>query len=128
MVFKIPCNFSAQCIAVCPALRTFSQFVILFQYFSPTILEDIYKSSPSEVFWGKAVLKTCGKLQVNTHAEMYFQFVNLLHIFRTFFLKNISGWLLLHLPYYASALVVDCKYFFYFIVNFSETKQAVVSS
>ena len=46
VVFKIPCTFSAQYITVCPAVRTFSQFVRFFQYFSPITLENIYRSSP----------------------------------------------------------------------------------
>ena len=127
VVFKIPCTFSVQYITVCPALRTFSQFVRFFQYFSPFILEDIYRSSPSEVFWEKAVLKVCSKFTGEHPCRSAFS-INLLHIFRTSLLKNTSGWLLLHLPHYSSALVVDFKYFFYLVVNFSETKQAVISS
>ena len=61
-------------------------------------------SSPPEVFLGKGVLKYAAKLQESTHAEVWFieitfrhgcSPVNLLHIFRTSFLKNTPGDLLL---------------------------------
>ena len=66
-----------------------------------------FRSSPYE----KVLWKYAANLQENTHAKVQFQQsynfieialrhgcspVNLLHIFRTPFLKNTSGWLLLH--------------------------------
>ena len=70
------------------------------------------RSSHSEVFWGKGVLKICVKvtgehpcrsvisikLQSNFIKITFWHGcsqVNLLHIFRTAFPKNTSGWLLL---------------------------------
>ena len=70
-----------------------------------------YKSSHSEVFLGKGVLKICSKFTVvhpcrnSISIKLQSNFieialrhgcspVNLLHIFRTPFLKNTSGWLL----------------------------------
>ena len=74
-----------------------------------------YRSSRPEVFLEKGVLRICSKLQENTHVEVCFKLmfqsnfieitlrhygcspVNLLHVFRTPFHKNTSGWLLLNL-------------------------------
>ena len=58
------------------------------------------KSSRSEVFLLKCVLKICSKLLCN-FLEIKLRHgcspVNLLHIFRTPFTKNTSGWLLLEI-------------------------------
>ena len=78
----------------------------------PCWIKEISRSSRPEVFLRKGVLKIWRKLQENTHAEMWFKLiliklliqitlrhgcspVNLLHIFRTPFLKNTPGRLLL---------------------------------
>ena len=75
------------------------------------IKELIFRSSHREVFLGKGVLKICSKF-TGEHScrsvisiKLLYNFieitlrhgfppVNLLHIFRTPFLKNTSGWLL----------------------------------
>ena len=79
------------------------------------------RSSPPEVFLGKNVLKTCSKLRgghpcrsmisiklVCNFIEISLQHecspVNLLHIFRTPFLKNTSGRLL---------MLMECSYLFF---------------
>ena len=73
-----------------------------------------FRSSHSEVFLGKGVLKICNKFtgehpcrsvisikMQSNFIEITFRYrcspVNLLHIFRTSLLKNTSGWLLLKL-------------------------------
>ena len=62
------------------------------------------RSSHSEVFLEKMFWKYAANLKENTHAAVWFRQitlrhgcspVNLLYIFRTPFLKNTSGWLLL---------------------------------
>ena len=64
------------------------------------------RSNQSEVFLGKGVLKIYSKFTGKTHIEVQSNFiditlrhgcspVNLLHIFRTPFYKNTSGWVLL---------------------------------
>ena len=75
-------------------------------------LQHLFRSSPSEVFLGKGVLKICSKLtgehpcRSTTSIKLLCNFievalrhgcssVNLLHIFRTPFLKNTSEGLLL---------------------------------
>ena len=68
-----------------------------------TSLEQIVRSSHPKVFLGKGVLKICSKFtgehpsQSATSALWHgYSLVNLLHIFRTPFLKNTSGGLLLN--------------------------------
>ena len=75
----------------------------------------IHKSSHPEVFLGKGVLKICGiftgtgvhpcRIAISIKLQSNFieialrhgcSLVNLLHIFRTPFLKNTSEWLLLN--------------------------------
>ena len=73
-----------------------------------------FRSSHSEVFLGKGVLKICNKFtgehpcrsvisikMQSNFIEITFRYrcspVHLLHIFRTSLLKNTSGWLLLKL-------------------------------
>ena len=71
----------------------------------------IYRSSHPGLFLRKGVLKICSKF-TESHAEVWFakqsncieitlrhgcSLVNLLHIFRTPFPRNTSGWLLLYL-------------------------------
>ena len=62
------------------------------------------------MFLAKVVLKICSKFTGDTHAEVQSNFteitlwhgcspVNLLHILRTLFLENTSGWLLLEHDY-----------------------------
>ena len=75
-------------------------------------LDPTIRSSRPEVFWWKGVMKTCSKFtgenpcQSAISIKLQSNFieialwhgcspVNLLHIFRTSFLKNASGWLLL---------------------------------
>ena len=62
-----------------------------------------YRSSPPDVFLGKVFWKYAANLPKNTHAEVVLHGcspVNLLHIFRTPFPRNTSGWLLLILYYF----------------------------
>ena len=61
-----------------------------------------YRSSPSELFLGKGVLKICSKFTGEHPCRSAISIklqrcspVNLLHIFRTPFPKNTYGWLLL---------------------------------
>ena len=86
---------------------TFRQHVVT------SIVFLMFKSSRAEVFWGKGVLRICSKL-AGEHPSpsvisIKFQSnfieitlrhgcspINLLHIFRTSFPKNTSGWLLLN--------------------------------
>ena len=65
-----------------------------------TLLIIIFRNSHSEVFLRKGVLKLCSNLQENTHAEVRFieialrhgcSAVNLLHVFRTYFLGTPLG-------------------------------------
>ena len=68
-----------------------------------------YRSSHPEVFLRKDILRICSKFTGETHAEKFLcnfieitlwhgcSPVNLLHIFRTPFPRNTSGWLLLFL-------------------------------
>ena len=71
--------------------------------------QAVFRSSPSAMFLGKCVLNICSKctgqhpcrsavsiklLCTNCTPAWVFS-CNLLHIFRTLFPKNISGWLLL---------------------------------
>ena len=75
---------------------------------------NIYRSSHPEVFLGKGVLKICSKFAGDYHCQSVVSVkllcnfieitlwhgcstVNLLHIFRTPFLRNTSWWLLLYL-------------------------------
>ena len=77
------------------------------------IMKD-QRSSSSELFFGKGVLKTCSKFTrehpdrsaISTKLQSNFieivlrhgcSPVNLPHIFRTTFSKNTSGWLLLEI-------------------------------
>ena len=53
-----------------------------------------FRSSGPEVFLGKGVLKICSKFTGDRPCESAIS-IKLLHIFRTTFLKNTSGWLLL---------------------------------
>ena len=53
------------------------------------------RSSPSEVFLRKVVLKTCSKF-TGEHLCVCSS-VNFLHVFRTSFPKSTSGWLLLNM-------------------------------
>ena len=56
----------------------------------------------------KLFLKYAANLQENTHAKvMGFFLVNLLHIFRTPFFKNTSGWLIL-MPTCDTYIYHDC--------------------
>ena len=84
------------------------------------IINDIYRSSHPEVFLEKVVLKICSKFTGEHPCRSVISIkllcnfveitvrhecspVNLLYIFRTPFLQNTSGWLLLHLfpfPFY----------------------------
>ena len=87
----------------------------------------IYRSSHSEVFLGKGVLKICSKFTgehpcrsaisiklLCNFIEISFHHgcsaVNLLHIFRTPFLKNTSGGLLLDLKKIVHETLVYPKY------------------
>ena len=80
--------------------------------FAPPPPKKKFRSSPQEVFLGKCILKICSKFtrehpcrsaisikMQSNFVEITLQHgcspVNLLHIFRTTFLKNSSGWLLL---------------------------------
>ena len=90
---------------------------------------EISRSSHPEVFFRKAVLKICSKFTEEnpcrsvisiTLLENTFRHgcspVNLLHISRTPFTKNTSGWLLLHFVVsvlLASALSLSTKYPFF---------------
>ena len=74
----------------------------------------LFRSSHQEVFLGKSVLKICSKftgeypcrsvISIKLHSNFieislrHGCSVNLLHILRTPFLKNTSGWLLLKIP------------------------------
>ena len=86
--------------------------VILFEG-AFTFPVSLIRSSHPKVFLRKGVLKICSKFTEKTHAQVWFQWscfalqlywnrksawvspANLLYIFRTPFLKNTSGWLLL---------------------------------
>ena len=90
-------------------------------FFITQIFKSILRSSRSEMFLEKGVLKICRKftgehpcrsvisikLQSN-FIEITLQHgcspVNLLHIFRIPFTKNTSGWLLLYPPYFPGKL------------------------
>ena len=78
-----------------------------------TIRIEINRSSHQKVFLGKGVLKICSKFTAEHPCQSVISIklqsnfieialrhgcspVNLLHIFRTPFLKNTSGWLLLN--------------------------------
>ena len=82
------------------------------QDFSANLVKTNLRSSPPEVLLEKAVLEICSKFTgehpcqsaisiklQNNFIEIALwhgcSLVNLLHIFRTSFLKNTSGWLLL---------------------------------
>ena len=56
-----------------------------------------FRSSGPEVFLGKGVLKICSKFTGDHPCESAIS-IKLLHILRTTFLKNTSGWLLLWFP------------------------------
>ena len=72
-------------------------------------LVHFFRSSPSEVFLGKSILKIWSKftgehpcrsvISIKLQSKLHFTFlhgcspVNLLHIFRTTFYKNTFGWL-----------------------------------
>ena len=81
----------------------------------------MYWSSHSELFLGKGVLKICSKLtgehpcRIAISIKLLWNFIeitlrhgcsplNLLHSFRTSFLENTSGWLLLY-----ALLIVECR-------------------
>ena len=79
------------------------------------------RSSRPEVFFGKGVLKICSKFTGkhpcrNAISRNFIEIalrhgcspVNLLHIFRTSFLKNTSGWLLLSLQCFCFAFFFCC--------------------
>ena len=59
--------------------------------------ERLFKSSHPHLFLRKSVPKYAANLQENTHAEVWLRNgcspVNMLHIFRTVFPRNMSGWL-----------------------------------
>ena len=73
----------------------------LLTYLGTAVDCSVYRSSHPEVFPGKGVLKICMQ-QIYNFIEIAFRHgcsrVNLLHIFRTSFLENTSGRLLLCLP------------------------------
>ena len=91
-----------------PLLSWSQQIIVfipmLFLYLIPTM----FRSNHPEVFLEKGVWKYAANLHENTRAEVWFQNfieitlrhgcspVNLLHIFRTHFSRNTSGWLLLN--------------------------------
>ena len=78
-----------------------------------------FKSSSSEVFLVNGVLKTCSKLLCNFieitlgHGSSP---VNVLHIFRTPFTKNTSGWLLLEIIRNDVKSGMDYSYLVAFII------------
>ena len=87
------------------------------------------RSSPPEVFLKKVFWKYTVNLQENTHAEVWFQKscfqitfrhgcspVNLLHIFRTSFPKNTSGWPLMKAVYQLRGTVKYVLLYFAFFV------------
>ena len=97
------------------------------------VLSKMFRSSPTDVFLGKAVLKICSKFTVE-HAcrsvismKLLFNFVkitlthvcspvNLLHIFRTPFYKNTGRGLLLDVSQclrYASAMFESVPFQFF---------------
>ena len=62
------------------------------------------RNSPTELFFGKGVLKICSKFKGEHPCRSYFDGcspVNLLHIFRITFHKNTSGGMLLSNESYA---------------------------
>ena len=76
--------------------------------FDKSFRQRIFRSNHPEVFLGKGVLEICSKFTgehpcrnvfsnnvIEITLRHGFSSVNLLHIFRTAFLKNTSGWLLL---------------------------------
>ena len=107
-------------------------------------LKILNRSSYPEKFLGKGVLKICSKfakehpcwsaksikLQSN-FIEITLRHgsspVNLLHIFRTFFLENTSGWLLLsqessrtHISLWDILKMIECEYGHFFRHIFQE--------
>ena len=104
-------------VITCQSFQTvWLSYVTMYEVTKPSTsnhqVKTVIRSSPSEVLWGKGVLQVCSKftgkhpcrsaisikLQSN-FIEIALQHgcfpVNVLHIFRTPFLKNTSGWLLL---------------------------------
>ena len=86
--------------------RQFPLFVHVFSLYDQYLtffLTTYCRSSRLEVFLKKGVLKICSKFTGEHPCRNFIEItlrhgcspVNLLHIFRTPFFKNISGWLLL---------------------------------
>ena len=78
-----------------------------------------FKSSRSEVFLVNGVLKICSKLICNFIETTIWHGcspVNLLHIFRTPFTKNTSGWLLLEIIKNDAKLDMDYSHLVAFII------------
>ena len=81
--------------------------------FSKKYVQQIFRSNHPELFLGKSILKICSKFKgenpcrsvisiklqsnfIETTLRHGCSPLNLLHIFKTLFLKNTSGWLLLN--------------------------------
>ena len=92
-----------------------------FWWASSTLSISPYRSSRSELFLGKPVLKICSKFTGEHPCQRVISIklqialrhgcspVNLLHIFRTAFPKNTSGWLLLTVAFSKSLFFYSHK-------------------
>ena len=95
----------------------------------------IFKSSPQEVYLRKGVLKICskftGKHPMSNFIEIALRHgyspVNLLHIFRTPFSWNTSGWLLLNL-WNNCVKSVQIRSFFWFVFFPIRTEHGEIQS
>ena len=100
-------HFSALCICVMKTLETYLQSIMVGGYQQLLVIllkcESGVKNSHREVLLRKDVLKICSKFTGEHPCRSVISIkllwnlspVNLMHIFRTPFLKNTSGWLLL---------------------------------
>ena len=94
---KLRRNKSESSYNVCDKTHTVNRFLVRFQYI--TTYDHyciIYRSSNSEVFLEKGVWKHATKF-IETTLRHGCSAVNLLHIFRTFFLNSTSGFLFLYI-------------------------------
>ena len=66
-------------------------------------LDTKSRSSNTEVFLGKGILKICSKFTGEHACRSVISIkLHLLVIFRTYFLKNIYGWLLLQVKWFCN--------------------------
>ena len=103
-----------------PWLKHFLSLVVEYHF------KALYRSTHPDVFLGKGILKICSKFTREYPCRSAFSikllcnfveitllhgcYVNLLHIFRTLFLKNTCGWMLLIVQKFLESFIIVIIY------------------